>query len=129
MKILKIFLILSSLYLFSNADDEHKKYKHSYKNLDFLHLNSTQLEKIKTILIDFKKEYKEFYEYKENQEDLLEDLMENKNFDEKQYLKILTDVKTKAAILEVERLKKIHTILDEKQREEFAEYLEEWEIE
>ena len=129
MKILKIFLILSSLYLFLNADDDHKKYKHSYKNLDFLHLNPTQMEKIKTILIDFKKEYKTFYEYKENQEDLLEDLMEDKNFDEKQYLKIISDIKIKAAILEVERLKKIHTILDEKQRKEFADYLEEWEIE
>jgi protein CpxP len=129
MKILKIFLILSSLYLFLNADDDHKKYKHSYKNLDFLHLNPSQLEKIKTILIDFKKEYKSFYEYKENQENLLKDLMEDKNFDEKQYLKIISDIKIKAAILEVERLKKIHAILDEKQREEFAEYLEEWEIE
>ena len=129
MKILKIFLILSSLYLFLNADDDHKKYKHSYKNLDFLHLNPTQMEKIKTILIDFKKEYKTFYEYKENQEDLLGDLMEDKNFDEKQYLKIISDIKIKAATLEVERLKKIHAILDEKQREEFAEYLEEWEIE
>ena len=129
MKILKIFLILSSLYLFLNADDGDKKYKHSYKNLDFLHLNSTQLEKIKTILIDFKKEYKEFYEYKEEQEDLLEDLMKDKNFDEKQYIKILTDIKTKSAILEVSRLKKIHAILDEKQKEKFAEYLEEWEIE
>ena len=129
MKILKIFLILSSLYLFLNADDDHKKYKHSYKNLDFLHLNPSQLEKIKTILIDFKKEYKSFYEYKDNQENLLKDLMEDKNFDEKQYLKIISDIKIKAAILEVERLKKIHAILDEKQREEFAEYLEEWEIE
>ncbi|MBY0540459.1 MAG: hypothetical protein WCR78_02235 [Arcobacteraceae bacterium] len=129
MKILKIFLILSSLYLFLNADDGHKKYKHSYKNLDFLHLNSTQLEKIKTVLIDFKKEYKEFYEYKEKQEDLLEDLIENNEFDEKQYLKILTDIKMKSAILEVKRLRKIHEILDEKQREEFADYLEEWEIE
>ena len=55
--------------------------------------------------------------------------MEDKNFDEKQYLKIISDIKIKAAILEVERLKKIHAILDEKQREEFAEYLEEWEIE
>ncbi len=129
MKILKIFLILSSLYLFLNADDDHKKYKHSYKNLDFLHLNPTQLEKIKTILIDFKKEYKSFYEYKENQENLLKDLMEDKNFDEKQYLKIISDIKIKAAILEVERLKRIHVILDEKQREEFSEYLKEWEIE
>ena len=129
MKILKIFLILSSLYLFLNADDGHKKYKHSYKNLDFLHLNSTQLEKIKTVLIDFKKEYKEFYEYKEKQEDLLEDLIENNEFDEKQYLKILTDIKIKSAILEVKRLRKIHEILDEKQKYEFAQYLEEWEIE
>lgn len=129
MKILKIFLILSSLFLFLNADDGHKKYKHSYKNLDFLHLNSNQLENLKTILIDFKKEYKEFYEYKEEQKDLLEDLMEDKNFDEKQYLKIISDIKIKAATIEVKRLKKIHDILDEKQREEFAEYLEEWEIE
>ena len=129
MKILKIFLILSSLYLFLNADDDHKKYKHSYKNLDFLHLNPTQMEKIKTILIDFKKEYKSFYEYKDNQENLLKDLMEDKNFDEKQYLKIISDIKIKAAILEVERLKRIHVILDEKQREEFSEYLKEWEIE
>jgi periplasmic protein CpxP/Spy len=129
MKILKIFLILSSLYLFLNADDGHKKYKHSYKNLDFLHLNSIQLENIKTILIDFKKEYKEFYEYKEEQEDLLEDLIENKEFDEKQYLQILTDIKIKSAKLEVKRLKKIHAILDEKQKKEFAQYLEEWEIE
>lgn len=129
MKILKIFLILSSLFLFLNADDGHKKYKHSYKNLDFLHLNSNQLENLKTILIDFKKEYKEFYEYKEEQKDLLEDLIEDKNFDEKQYLKIISDIKIKAATIEVKRLKKIHDILDEKQREEFAEYLEEWEIE
>ena len=78
---------------------------------------------------DFKKEYKEFYEYKEKQEDLLEDLIENNEFDEKQYLKILTDIKIKSANLEVSRLKKIHAILDEKQREEFAQYLEEWEIE
>ena len=60
MKILKIFLILSSLYLFSNADDGHKKYKHSYKNLDFLNLDSVQLQKMKDVLIHFKKEYKDF---------------------------------------------------------------------
>ena len=129
MKILKIFLLLSSLFLFLNADDDHKKYKHSYKNLDFLHLNPTQLEKIKIILIDFKDKYNNFYEYKEKQEDILEDLMKNEKFDEKQYLKITTEIKNKATILEIERLKKIHEILDEKQKYEFAQYLEEWEIE
>ena len=129
MKILKIFLLLSSLFLFLNADDDHKKYKHSYKNLDFLHLNPTQLEKIKIILIDFKDKYNDFYEYKEKQEDILEDLMKNEKFDEKQYLKITTEIKNKATILEIERLKKIHEILDEKQKYDFAQYLEEWEIE
>ena len=128
MKILKIFLILSSLFLFLNADDD-KKIKHSYKNLDFLNLDSVQLQKMKDILIHFKKEYKDFYEYKEKQEDLLEDIMENSNFDEKEYLKITGEIKTKASKIEVERLKKIHEILNEKQREKFAEYLEEWEIE
>ena len=39
------------------------------------------------------------------------------------------DLKTKALKLEVKRIKKIHEILDEKQKEEFADYLEEWEIE
>lgn len=129
MKILKIFLLLSSLFLFLNANDDHKKYKHSYKNLDFLHLNPTQLEKIKIILIDFKDKYNDFYEYKEKQEDILEDLMKNEKFDEKQYLKITTEIKNKATILEIERLKKIHEILDEKQKYDFAQYLEEWEIE
>ena len=129
MKILKIFLLLCSLFLFLNADDDHKKYKHSYKNLDFLHLNPTQLEKIKIILIDFKDKYNNFYEYKEKQEDILEDLMKNEKFDEKQYLKITTEIKNKATILEIERLKKIHEILDEKQKYDFAQYLEEWEIE
>jgi hypothetical protein len=129
MKILKIFLLLSSLFLFLNADDDHKKYKHSYKNLDFLHLNPSQVEKIKIILIDFKDKYNNFYEYKEKQEDILEDLMKNEKFDEKQYLKITTEIKNKATILEIERLKKIHEILDEKQKYDFAQYLEEWEIE
>ena len=50
MKILRIFLLLSSLFLFVNADDDDHKYKHSYKNLEYLELNSSQLEKMKDIL-------------------------------------------------------------------------------
>ena len=129
MKILRIFLLLSSLFLFVNADDDHKKYKHSYKNLEYLELNSSQLEKMKDILIDFKHKYKDFYEYKDDKEDILEDIIEDKNFDEKLYFETLIDLKTRAAKLEVEKMSKIHKILDEKQREKFADYLEEWEVE
>ena len=129
MKILKIFLILSSLFLFVNADDDDHKYKHSYKNLEYLELNSSQLEKMKDILIDFKHKYKDFYEDKEDKEDELKDIMKADIFDEKQYLEILNDIKTKASLLEIEKIKNIHTILDEKQRKKFSKYLEEWEVE
>ena len=129
MKILKIFLLLSSLFLFVNADDDDHKYKHSYKNLEYLELNSSQLEKMKDILIDFKHKYKDFYEDKEDKEDELKDIMKADIFDQKQYLEILNDIKTKASLLEIEKIKNIHTILDEKQRKKFSKYLEEWEVE
>lgn len=129
MKILRIFLLLSSLFLFVNADDDDHKYKHSYKNLEFLELKPSQLEKMKDILIDFKHKYKDFYEYKENKEDELKEIMKADIFDEKQYLAVLNDIKTKASLLEIEKIKNIHTILDEKQRKKFSKYLEEWEVE
>lgn len=131
MKILKIFLILSSLFLFLNADDykSKHKYKHSYKNLEYLDLNKDQKKEIKDILVEFKYKYKEFYEYKEDKEVILEDIMQSDDFDEKLYLETLIDLKTKASKLEVQKMKKIHKILDKKQKEKFANYLKEWEIE
>ncbi|AGR78526.1 hypothetical protein A7H1H_2290 [Aliarcobacter butzleri 7h1h] len=126
MKILKIFLLLISFVLILNADNKHK---YSYKDLDYLDLNEDQVKVIKKALLDLKKDYKEFYEYKDEQEDILEDIIEADNFNEELYYKILMDLKTKATKLEVKRIKKIHEVLNKKQREEFADYLEEWEIE
>ncbi|EFU70813.1 MULTISPECIES: hypothetical protein [Arcobacteraceae] len=126
MKILKIFLLLISFVLILNADNKHK---YSYKDLDYLDLNEDQVKVIKKALLDLKKDYKEFYEYKDEQEDILEDIIESDNFNEELYYKIVMDLKTKATKLEVKRIKKIHEVLNKKQREEFADYLEEWEIE
>ncbi|MFX4233357.1 hypothetical protein ACOL24_05810 [Aliarcobacter butzleri] len=126
MKILKIFLLLISFVLILNADNKHK---YSYKDLDYLDLNEDQVKIIKKALLDLKKDYKEFYEYKHEQEDILEDIIESDNFNEELYYKILMDLKTEATKLEVKRIKKIHEVLNKKQREEFADYLEEWEIE
>ncbi|MCG3681695.1 hypothetical protein [Aliarcobacter butzleri] len=126
MKILKIFLLLISFVLILNADNKHK---YSYKDLDYLDLNEDQVKIIKKALLDLKKDYKEFYEYKDEQEDILEDIIESDNFNEELYYKIVMDLKIKATKLEVKRIKKIHEVLNKKQREEFADYLEEWEIE
>ena len=129
MKILKIFLILSSLLLVLNADEDKHKYKHSYKNLDYLDLTNEQAKAIKKALVELKKDYEDFYEYKEKQEDILEDIIKADNFDEELYYKTIMDLIKKALKLEVKRIKKIHEVLNEKQKEEFADYLEEWEIE
>lgn len=128
MKILKIFLILSSLFLFLNASED-KHHKYPYKNFDYLDLNSLQVEEIKEVLIESKNKYKDFYEYKQNKEDKLKDIIKADIFNEKLYLEILDDLKTKETLLEVEKIKKIHLILDEKQRKKFPKYLKEWEVE
>ena len=105
MKILKIFLLLISFVLILNADNKHK---YSYKDLDYLDLNEDQVKVIKKALLDLKKDYKEFYEYKDEQEDILEDIIESDNFNEELYYKIVIDLKTKATKLEVKIIKKIH---------------------
>lgn len=129
MKILKIFLILCSIFLFLNGDDDYKKYKHSYKNLDYLNLDEKQVKAIKNILLELKDEYKEFYEFKDDIEEDIEDLIEESNFDEKLYIQKSMEIKKKATILEAKRIKKILEILNEKQRDKFADHFKEWIIE
>ena len=129
MKILKIFLILCSIFLFLNGDDDYKKYKRSYKNLDYLNLDEKQVKAIKNILLELKDEYKEFYEFKDDIEDDIEDLIEESNFDEKLYIQKSMEIKKKATILEAKRIKKILEILNEKQRDKFADHFKEWIIE
>ncbi len=129
MKILKIFLILCSIFLFLNGDDDYKKYKRSYKNLDYLNLDEKQVKAIKNILLELKDEYKEFYEFKDDIEDDIEDLIEESNFDENLYIQKSMEIKKKATILEAKRIKKILEILNEKQRDKFADHFKEWIIE
>lgn len=129
MKILKIFLILCSIFLFLNGDDDYKKYKRSYKNLDYLNLDDKQVKAIKNILLELKDEYKEFYEFKDDIEDDIEDLIEESNFNENLYIQKTMEIKRKATILEAKRIKKILEILNEEQRDEFADHFKEWIIE
>lgn len=122
MKILKIFLILNSLVIFLNADE----YKHKYKNLEYLNLNSSQINDFKATLYKYKKLYKDFHKYEENQEKQLEDIMKNDTFDKLLYLKIMEEISLKKIKLEANQMEELHKILNPKQREKFAKYLEEW---
>jgi len=124
MKTLKIFLVLISLYSFVYADDD--KYKHRYKDLSYLDLNSTQIQEIRKILIEFKKKYHNFYEDEDETEDEVEDIFKAEKFDKEKYIKILQNHHQKSISLEAEKLEKIHKILNKKQRKRFAKHLEEW---
>lgn len=128
MKTLKIFLILCSMFMVLNGNSKHE-FKYSYKNLDYLNLNDKQIEAIKNILLDLKNEYKKFYEEKDNLEYDLEDIINDKTFDEKLYFQKVMQIKTKATTLEIERIKRFLEVLNEKQKQEFAEHYEEWTIE
>lgn len=127
MKILKILVILSSIFLFLNADDHHYK-EHKYRNLDYLDLNETQVKELKKVLINYKYKYKEFYESKEDDEKELKAIMKNDSFDKNKYINIYKKIHEKAAILEANKMEEIHKILTPKQRDKFTKYIEEWEV-
>ncbi len=73
--------------------------------------------------------HKEYYEFKDDIEDDIEDLIEESNFNENLYIQKTMEIKRKATILEAKRIKKILEILNEEQRDEFAEHFKEWIIE
>ncbi|PLY09673.1 MAG: hypothetical protein C0625_00275 [Arcobacter sp.] len=135
MKILKVLIVLSSLFIYSLSfadDDEKKSHNHKknhfYKNLDFLDLDKNQYNELRTILIDYKSDYKKYYKYKKNEEEELVLIMREEVFDTEKYINILKNIKNRGIQLEVDNLKKIHSILNKKQRKLFSHYLEDWEV-
>jgi Spy/CpxP family protein refolding chaperone len=134
---LKILALLCSLFftinLFANKYEHHEEkeeYKHHiYKNLDYLNLDKNQLSALKEVLKSYKKETKRFYKFQRNKERELTQIIKEKDFDEITYGKILDEINEKRKEIEIKNLKKIHDILDEKQKEKFSHFLKEWRIE
>jgi len=130
MKILVLFCtLILSFSLF--ADDDNYKYEdnHIHKSLEHLNLNTQQLEKIKKILTANKKDFETFYENKEEYEKKLKSIMRNETFDKKLYITTKQEISKKAIELEALTLKKIHEVLNNKQRKRFSHYLKEWRFE
>ncbi|WP_419766375.1 MAG: hypothetical protein ACNI28_06350 [Arcobacter sp.] len=139
---LKILALLCSIIFTSNlfADDHneyHEKFEdykeshkhHLYKNLDYLNLDKQQLSDLKKVLIKYKKEYKKFYKFKTKKEKKLSSFIKKEDFDEVSYKEILSEINTKAQNIELANLKKIHAILNKKQRKKFSYFLQEWRVE
>lgn len=127
---LKISMILCSLFLCTVLwAKESEKSTHIYKNLDYLHLSNAQHEKMKHILLQYKKRYSNYYEKRKKEEQKLQKLMQKKEFDTEEYEEIAEEIYEDRIELEAKTLKKIHAVLNPLQREKFSHYLKEWQVE
>lgn len=126
MKILSILLLCIVLL----QADKHHKDKHSYsKDLTYLQLNPTQTDLIKHIIKKYRKEIKAFREYKENREEQKKTIFLEDKFNPEKIISIEDEIERNRVQIEIDFLKQIHSILDKLQREKFANYIDEWEIE
>jgi len=122
--------ILSFVFIFSYADsDDYKERLHIPKDLSFLHLNSSQKQKLKIALQNYRKKLKELHEKEEKLEKELQKMFVKKRFDKERFLKKSILLRKEIAKVEADFFATMHKILNKKQRQMFVEYIEEWEIE
>ncbi|PLY10708.1 MAG: hypothetical protein C0626_03470 [Arcobacter sp.] len=130
---LKIFALLCSLFwaftLYASEDVSQNNHNHIYKSLDYLNLSAAQYEDIKEVLIKYRKKYSKYYHKKEKEEKKLQQLFQKEYFDKDEYEEIVEEIHEETIELEAKKFKKIHEILNAKQRKQFSYYLQEWRVE
>lgn len=126
MKFLILLFIVSAL--FSDTFEHHDE-KHINKELSHLNLSQEQNEKIKEILKEFKRDLKEYRNFKENIDDEIKKVFMKDSFNKEELNKLYNEQYEKTKEVEIKLLKNIHTVLSRKQREEFTQYFDEWKVE
>ena len=127
MKLVLLFLLLISVLF---ADDDEKKYHHYYsKDLSYLHLTYEQKKELKDIVKEYRHDIKKYKKYKKKRLKEKKELFEEDQLDIQELQRLNQRVSTKASAIEIDFLKKIHKILSEEQREEFVDFIDDWEIE
>lgn len=138
MKILKVLVVLCSIVIVSSlfADDDYDEYyeknrhgkNHIYRSLEYLDLDKKQYTKIRDILLEYKKDYQEYLEYRFSKRLELQKIMQSDNFDKQKYIEIQNQVKTHSVEIEADKFERIHAVLRPAQRVKFSYFLGEWEI-
>lgn len=126
MKLIILLLIISSL--FSSSFEYHNE-KHINKELSHLNLSQEQNEKMKKILKEFKRDLKEYRNFKEDIDNEIKKLFMKDTLNEEELNKLCDDLYEKSKEIEKRLLKNIHAVLSRKQREEFTHYFDEWKVE
>ncbi len=122
---MKIFLVFIMFVSFIFADSEH----HYNKDLTYLNLNSIQKSEIVKIIKNYRKSIKLFRKQKETISEKKQKIFVQDNFDEVKVIMENNNLNSKAVQIEISFLKKMHNLLSKKQREKFARYMEDWDLE
>ncbi|MCK4875389.1 MAG: hypothetical protein KAS26_06035, partial [Sulfurimonas sp.] len=123
-----IILLLLVTTLFSDSYGNHGDH-HISKELSHLNLSKAQNSKIKKILKNFRFDLKEYRDLREEIELEREKIFIEKIFDVNKLEKLNRKLDTKSYEIENRLLEGIHSILSKKQRREFVEYFDDWEVE
>ncbi len=129
MRIILIFLLFFS---FAFGGDKHKHKDHEFhmpRDLEYLHLDKEQKEKISQILLANEKKLEILHEKKELVQMKIKRFFLEDKFDKESYIKILLELKTESIHIEADMFEKMHDLLTPKQRELFLYYMKEWEVE
>lgn len=127
MRILLILLISMNLLLADHNDEKELKEFHIPYDMSYLKLNKQQHKQMRSILSKNRKQLKHLHEEKEVLEKRIKQDFNKESFDKSEFIQNSLKIKQKSIQIEADMLEGIHKLLTKKQRQDFANYLEEWE--
>ena len=131
MKYILIILLLVGVALADDDYDEHyyKKEGHYSKDLKYLNLSKSQKSSVKTIVKEFRDKLKNFRKLKNRVIQEKQKLFLSDSFDKSRIAQLNATLSRSASAIEEVFLKQMHDILTKEQKNKFAWYVDEWEIE
>lgn len=127
MRILLILLMSMNLLLADHNDEKELKELHIPYDMSYLLLNKQQHKQMRSILSKNRKQLKHLHEEKEALENSIKQEFNKETFDKLEFIQNSMKIKQKSIEIEADMLQSIHKILTKKQRQAFANYIEEWE--
>jgi len=127
MKYIFLFFLLASSLL--SDDYEYHDKRHIQKELSHLKLSHTQQKELKKILKSFRKELKEYREFKEDIEEAKSREFLHNELNIEELNRLSHTLHLKAQKIENTFLKKMHLLLNKKQRKRFVKHFDDWEVE
>lgn len=125
---MKFIIALLLFFAVIHADDDHER-RHINKELSHLDLSKEQSIEIKKIVYDFRLELREFEIFKKDIEDKKENIFLKEFFYTDEFDRLNRELDERAREIEKNFLRKIHAVLNLKQRTRFTKHFDDWKVE